>query len=103
MIQFSNTIDRNTRLKVLKTLEDDVTSKSIAKKSLKAYTFDNPKMPKIPKIQDLQHTGEGFDLITLLDQTLPPELPIGKLTKLTVDNTTTHCNKSATKYAAIGR
>ena len=39
-------IDRNIESKVLKTLDDDASSRLIEKK-IEAYTFDNKKMPII--------------------------------------------------------
>ena len=45
----------NIESKVIKTLENDSASRLITKRlnRLKAYTFDNKKFPRIPKIQDL--------------------------------------------------
>ena len=45
----------NIESKVIKTLENDSTSRLITKRSnrLKAYAFDNKKFPIKPKIQDL--------------------------------------------------
>ena len=55
LIRVSNTIDRNTKSKMLKIFEDDTTSKLIEKNDrLKAYVFDSKKkMYGILKILDL--------------------------------------------------
>ena len=56
LIQVSNTINRNTKSKVLKTLKDDAISKLIAK--MIGSMSMHKKMFRILKIQDLQHTNE---------------------------------------------
>ena len=55
LIHINNTIDRNTKSRVLKTLEDEEASMLIAKRIYPrlTYIFDNPTMLETLKIQDL--------------------------------------------------
>ena len=68
LVQVSNTIERDTESKVLKTLEDDLAKRVISKKDMfKVYTFDNSKILKIPKIRICSILANMIFDITLSD------------------------------------